>query len=46
MPIQYENDSVSLLQGEGLRPYNMRTASNLSLGGNTTGEVSGSANTI
>lgn len=46
VPMQAEGDSVSLLQGEGLRPYSMRTASNLSLGSNTTGEVSGSANTI
>lgn len=46
VPVADGSGSVSLLQGEGLRPYSMRTASNLSLGGDQTEGGNGSANTI
>lgn len=46
VPVADGSGSVSLLQGEGLRPYSMRTASNLSLGGDQTEGGNGSAHTI
>ena len=45
VPIQ-AGDGVSLPQGEGSQPYHMRTASNPSLGGDTTGGASNSVDVI
>lgn len=46
VPAADGSDSVSQLQGEGLRPYNMHTPSELVLGGNQTEGGNGSADTI